>query len=181
MVREPGTAKKRTKLRVEPKRQLERVDMTTTSEKFTPIDPDYRTRVRASFDRQTVMRTIGATLETIEPGRTTIELPYREDLTQQHGFLHAGIIATVVDSASGYAAFTLMPADAAVLSIEFKINLLAPARGERFIADGSVLRPGRTITVCRGELIACEGERRKTVATLQSTIMTLSDHPTLTH
>lgn len=134
-------------------------------------------RVRRSFDRQTAMATIGARLLRVEAGLVDIELPYREDLAQQHGFLHAGILATAIDSACGYAAFSLMPADAGVLSVEYKINLMSPARGERFIATGRVVRAGRTITVCRGEGIAIDRERRKTVAVMHGTMMTLLDRP----
>lgn len=115
---------------------------------FQPRHDRWEQRLRDSFARQRVMATIGATLGTVEPGRVTIELPWREDLTQQHGFVHAGIVSTVADSAGGYAAFSLMAADASVLSVEFKIHLLAPADGERVIATGRVVRAGRTLTVC---------------------------------
>jgi uncharacterized protein (TIGR00369 family) len=112
---------------------------------FVPQDPDFEARVRRSFALQRVMETIGARLARVAPGEVDVELPFRDDLTQQNGFLHAGIVSTVLDSACGYAAFTLMPADAGVLSIEFKVNLLAPARGERVIARGRVVRsPSRT-------------------------------------
>lgn len=115
------------------------------------------------------MSTLGATLTAVGPGSAEIALPYREDLTQQHGFLHAGIIATIGDSACGYAAFTLMPADAGVLSIEYKINLLAPARGKVFRAAGTVLRAGRTITVARADVFGDD----TLVATLIGTMMTI--------
>ena len=121
---------------------------------FTPQDPDFEARVRASFARQRAMATIGAELTSVAPGEVAIELPYREDLTQQDGFVHAGIVTAIVDSACGYAAFTLMPADAAVLSVEFKVNLLAPAVGERLIARGRVVRAGRTLTICAGDVVA---------------------------
>jgi uncharacterized protein (TIGR00369 family) len=119
--------------------------------RFEPQDPDFAARVRASFERQDAMRTIGATLGKIEPGRVGIELPWAKSLTQQHGFLHAGMVATALDSACGYAAFSLMPHDAAVLTIEYKINLLAPAKGQRFRMTGEVIKPGRTITVVEGQ------------------------------
>src|SRR5437763_12750038 len=106
---------------------------------FEPADPSYAERVRASFARQAAMRTIGATLLAVEPGRVVIELPWAQPLTQQHGFLHAGMVATALDSACGYAGFSLMPAEAAVLTIEYKINLLAPAKGERFRVEGLVI------------------------------------------
>ena len=121
-------------------------------------DPDYEQRVRASFARQAVMATLGATLARIAPGEVTLELPFRSDLTQQHGFLHAGIITSVMDSACGYAALSLMERGAAVLSVEFKVNLLAPARGNRFRAIGRVVRAGRTVTVVSGELRVVEAE-----------------------
>jgi uncharacterized protein (TIGR00369 family) len=112
--------------------------------RFEPHDPQFAERVRASFARQGAMKTIGAELVSVEPGIAVIELPWAEPLTQQHGFLHAGMVATALDSACGYAAFSLMRPDAAVLTIEYKINLLAPARGERFRMEGAVLKPGRT-------------------------------------
>src|SRR4028118_1977117 len=101
---------------------------------FEPLDPDYETRVRESFSRQKVMSTIGASLLEVAPGRAIIEMPFRDDLTQQHGYIHAGIVTAIVDSACGYAAFSLMPVGADVLSVEYKINFLSPARGQRLIA-----------------------------------------------
>lgn len=117
----------------------------------TPRDPDFEQRVRSSFERQAVMSTIGATLARVAPGEVILALPFRSELTQQHGFLHAGIVTTVMDSACGYAALSLMESGAAVLSVEFKVNLLAPARGSRFYAIGRVVRAGRTLTVVSGE------------------------------
>lgn len=129
-------------------------------------------RVRASFAKQRVMATIGATLDAVEPGAVTISMPPSPALTQQHGYLHAGIIATIADSACGYAALSLMPDDAAVLSIEFKTNLLAPADGERFIARGKVIKPGRTIMVCDATVHAVrKGGEEKLVATMTGTMM----------
>src|SRR5437868_10551974 len=119
---------------------------------FEPKDPDFAARVRASFERQAAMKTIGATLSKIEPGVVHIELPWAPHLTQQHGFLHAGMLAAALDSACGYCAFTLMPHEAAVLTIEYKINLLAPAKGERFRMEGVVVKPGRTVTVAEGKI-----------------------------
>ncbi|HEX8432241.1 MAG TPA: PaaI family thioesterase [Longimicrobium sp.] len=142
---------------------------------FQPQDPAFEARVRDSFDRQRIMHTLGARLGRVEPGVVEIELPYRADLTQQHGFLHAGVGATVLDSACGYAAFSLMPAGAEVLSIEFKINLLAPARGERFIARAEVKRPGRTISVCTADLIAIHDGEERVVSTMLGTMMCLMD------
>lgn len=142
---------------------------------FEPRDPGYETRVRESYARQAAMATIGARLVDVQPGLVTIELPYRADLTQQHGFMHAGILATVMDSACGYAAFSLMDAHAGVLTVEYKVNLMAPAKGEFFLANSRVLRAGRTLTVCHGEAIAVDGERRVVVAAIQATIMALYD------
>ena len=140
---------------------------------FKPQDENYRERVRRSFARQRVMDTIGATLERVEPGEVEIRMPYLEELTQQHGFLHAGILSTALDSACGYAAFSLMPKEAAVLSIEFKINMLAPAIGENFIFIGSVLKAGRTVTVCQGEAFAVNSGEEKLVAQMTATMMTV--------
>ena len=130
-------------------------------------------RIRASFDRQQMMRTIGATLETVAPGRVDISLAYRADLTQQHGYLHAGVVATIADSACGYAAYTLMPADGSVLTVEYKINLLAPARGDRFVARATVIRPGRTLTVAQADVFACSGDSETRTATLLATLIAL--------
>jgi len=138
---------------------------------FQAQDPNFESRVRESFARQQLMDTLGATLALVETGVVEIELPYRADLTQQHGFIHAGVIASVLDSACGYAAFSLMPADAAVLSIEFNVNLLAPAKGQRLIARAEVKRAGRTITVCTADAYTVDGERRKLVATMLATMM----------
>ena len=140
-----------------------------------PQDPDYEARVRASFARQTFMATLGARLAAVAPGRVAIELPFRADLAQQHGFLHAGVTTALVDTACGYAALTLMPPGAAVLSVEFKLNLTAPGSGARFRAEGRVVRAGRTLTVCAGELTAfAEGaEDGAVVALMQATMMTV--------
>jgi len=140
-----------------------------------PASPSFELRVRQSFSRQTVMQTIGATLARVEPGLVEVALPFRADLCQQHGFLHAGVVTTVVDSACGFAALSLMPEDAGVLSIEFKVNLLAPAVGERFTARGRVVKSGRTIMVCEGELIAHRGGEEKAVAMMVATMMTVRD------
>jgi uncharacterized protein (TIGR00369 family) len=141
--------------------------------RFEPRDPQYAERVRASFARQDAMRTIGATLASVEPGVVVIEMPWAQALTQQHGFLHAGMVATGLDSACGYAGFSLMPADAAVLTVEYKINLLAPAQGQRFRMVGEVLKPGRTLTVVEGRAYAIDGEREKLIATMNATLMAL--------
>jgi uncharacterized protein (TIGR00369 family) len=146
---------------------------------FEPQDPDFEARVRRSFARQAALVTMGASLTRVAPGEVEIQLPFRPELSQQHGFLHAGVTAAVVDTACGYAALTLMPAGAAVLSIEFKVNLLAPGQGERFIATGRVVKPGRTVTVCAGEVEAVRGGARKTVAIMQATMMSVRDRPEL--
>ncbi|KRC09937.1 phenylacetic acid degradation protein [Hydrogenophaga sp. Root209] len=138
---------------------------------FDPRNPDFETRVRESFARQAAMRTLGATLAVVKPGRVEITLPWAEPLTQQHGFLHAGMVATGLDSACGYAGFSLMASDAAVLTIEFKINLLAPAQGQSFRMVGTVIKPGRTVTVCEGHAYAIDGGREKLVATMGCTLM----------
>ncbi len=136
---------------------------------------DYEERVRVSFARQQAMATLKAELTSVTPGIVEIEMPYSAELTQQHGFLHAGIISAALDSACGYAAFTLMPENAAVLTIEFKVNLLAPGRGERFLFRGSVTKPGRTIVVADGQAyaFAADGEA-KLIATMTGTMMTVT-------
>ncbi len=147
---------------------------------FKITDPDFENRVRASFDRQKLMGVIGAELTRLAPGEAEISLPYRDDLTQQHGFVHAGIIATIADTASGYAAFSLMPADTAVLTIEYKINLISPAVGELFIARGRVIRPGKRLSVCTAEVMAYHQGKGKTVATMLATLMALPNQEGLT-
>ena len=141
------------------------------SSQFEPRDPDFKKRVNQSFAEQAVMSTIGAHLAEVDPGRVVIELPYRADLTQQDGFIHAGISSTIMDSACGYAAFSLMPAEARVLTIEFKINLLAPASGDVFRAVGQVRKPGRSVFVAESELFASAGGSDKLVATMHGTLM----------
>jgi len=138
---------------------------------FTPKTVDFAARVRESFARQPVMKTCGIELVSVEPGEVTFTLRNAPELTQQHGFVHAGILATALDSACGFAAFSLMPADAGVLTIEFKINLLAPARGELFEVRGRVVKAGRTITVTE----ASATEAGKLVCTMTATVMTIVD------
>ncbi|WP_298213628.1 PaaI family thioesterase [Acidovorax sp.] len=141
---------------------------------FEPRCADYADRVCDSFARQGAMQTLGARLGLVAPGAVDIELGWAAGLTQQHGFLHAGMVATALDSACGYAGFALMEADAAVLTIEFKINLLAPAKGERFRMEGRVIKPGRTITVCEGRAFAIDGNQEKLVATMGCTLMAVT-------
>jgi uncharacterized protein (TIGR00369 family) len=140
---------------------------------FNPINPNFVEEVRNSFAGQKVMQLIGASLTLVEVGAVDITLPYREDLTQQNGFVHAGIITTIADSACGYSAYTLMPPDSDVLSVEFKINLLKPAKGEKFVAEGRVLRSGKTLTVARCDVFAYQGLERDVIAAMQATIIRL--------
>jgi len=147
--------------------------------RFEPRDDSYESRVRASFARQRAMHTIGARLVRVEPGEVELELPFREDLTQQHGFLHAGIVTALVDSACGYAALSLMDRESAVLSVEYKVNLLAPAIGERMRAVGRVIKPGRTLLVCTGEVIAVAGGAESVVTAMQGTMMAVRGRPEL--
>lgn len=149
--------------------------------RFEPPDPAYAERVRASFARQAAMATIGASLAEVAPGRVVIELAWQQALTQQHGFLHAGMVATALDSACGYAGFSLMTADAAVLTIEYKINLMAPAQGERFRMEGQVVKPGRTITVAEGRAFAISEGREKLVATMSATLMAVRGRDGIQH
>lgn len=138
-------------------------------------DLDYETRVRASFARQRAMLTIGAELTSVTRGAVEIEMDFAEALTQQHGFLHGGMIATALDSACGYAAFSLIPADTAVLTIEFKVNLLAPGKGRRFLFRGAVTKPGRTIIVTDGQAYAFDADREaRLIATMTATLMTVT-------
>ena len=148
-----------------------------------PDDSAYEQRTRDSFARQNAMQTLGATLESVAPGRVTIAMSHRDSLTQQHGFIHAGMLAAALDSACGYAAFSLMPADAAVLTIEFKVNLLAPARGPHFRIEGLVLKPGRTISVVEGRALQHgeDGGDEKLVATMNATVMTVQGREALRH
>lgn len=137
---------------------------------LTTAEPDFAARVRASFARQGLMRTFGAELASVAVGKVEVALPLSAELTQQHGFLHAGVVAAALDSACGYAALTLMPPEAAVLTVEFKVSLLAPATGASLVAEGDVVRAGRTLTVCRGEAFALDGADRRHVATMLATL-----------
>ena len=139
--------------------------------RLEPANSDFARRVQDSFARQGAMHTLGAELSLLEPGAVDVCLDWAPGLTHQHGFLHAGMVSTALDSACGYAGLTLMPADAAVLTIEFKINLLAPAKGQRFRMEGRVLKPGRTITVTEGRAYAIDEGREKLIATMGCTLM----------
>ena len=135
-------------------------------------DTEFESRVRASFARQRVMDTMGATLTRVAPGEIEIELPFDDRLTQQHGFLHAGVVTTVLDSACGYAAYTLMNPGSEVLAIEFKVNFLAPAVGDKLVARARVVRAGRTITVCQADGMMLRGDDERHVATMVATMIT---------
>ena len=141
---------------------------------FTPADPQFAARCRASFGRQKAMRLIGATLGAVGPGACEVVLPYREDLTQQKGFIHGGVVGMIADSACGYAAYSLMPATSSLVTVEYKINIVAAARRRgTLVASGLVLRPGRTLTVARAEV----HEDGRLVAVMQQTLMQLPDTP----
>jgi len=144
-----------------------------TTSVFIPAFAGYEPRVRDSFARQGAMKLIGAAITDVAPGYCAIALTPRPELSQQHGFVHAGIVSAIVDSAGGYAGFTLFPEDASVLTVEFKLNLLAPAKGERVVAEGFVVKPGRTLAITRGEVHAEDGGKRTLVALMQQTLMVM--------
>jgi uncharacterized protein (TIGR00369 family) len=133
-------------------------------------NPSFAEEVRKSFAAQSIMQLIGAELTRVEPGVVEISLPYRKELTQQNGYLHAGIVTTIADSAAGYAAFSLMPAGSSVLSVEFKVNLLRPAQGEKFLARAEVIKPGKTLTVVRSDVYGLTGAERTLVASMLGTM-----------
>ena len=144
---------------------------------FQPANPGYAGRVRSSFARQQAMTLVGAELVAVEAGYCAIALVPRPEVTQQHGYVHAGVVATIVDSAGGYAGFTLFPIDASVLTVEYKLNLLAPAAGERLMAEARVVRPGRTLAITRGEVYAEAAGKRTLCAIMQQTLIVLSGKP----
>ena len=145
--------------------------------KFVPAFDGYVDRVRDSFARQGAMTLIGASLVDVKAGYCSIAVVPRPAISQQHGYVHAGILATLVDSAGGYAGFTLFPDDSSVLTVEYKLNLLAPAIGERIVAEGLVVKPGRTLCITRGEVHAEAGGRRSLVAIMQQTLMVMKGKP----
>ena len=149
--------------------------MDTTA--FVAPDPGYPQRVRDSFARQGAMSLIGAEIIELAPGRCAIAAPHRPEISQQHGYVHAGIISTLVDSAGGYAGFTLFPAGSSVLTVEFKVNLLAPAIGDRIVAEGFVVKPGRTLAITRGEVYAEDNGVRTLVALMQQTLIVMYGRP----
>ena len=142
---------------------------------FVPVDPAFENRIRESFDKQSVMQLIGARLDRIDAGHVDVSLTTRPDLTQQDGYLHAGIITTILDSACGYAAYTLMPAASSVLSVEFKVNLLSPAGGDRVVARARVKRAGRMLSVCSADAFSIMGEDEKLCATMLGTMICIKD------
>ena len=143
---------------------------------FTATDPDFAERVRKSFDAQGIMDHIGATLTLIEPGVCEIELPYSDAVSQQHGFFHGGVIGTIADSAGGYAAFGLMDAEDGILTVEYKLNLMAPADGDLLVARGQVVRAGRTLTVARAEVGVVKNGVEVACAAMQQTLMRIVGH-----
>jgi uncharacterized protein (TIGR00369 family) len=147
-----------------------------------PLNPSFASEVQQSFARQSIMRLIGAELARIEPGIVEIALPYRAELTQQNGFLHAGIVTTIADSACGYAAYSLMPAGSDVLSVEFKVNLLRPAKGDSFLAQAEVIKPGKTLTVVKADVFGVSGSTRDKilVASMLGTMFCLGNVTTAT-
>ena len=144
---------------------------------FTPPDTDWETRVRESFGRQGLMRHLDARLTRVEPGLVEIELPFRAEVTQQHGYFHAGATSSIADTAGGYAAYSLFPADSSVLTVEFKINLIAPAKGDRLRAVGEVIKPGRTLAICDLKVFAISGDREALCAIGLQTLICLNERP----
>jgi uncharacterized protein (TIGR00369 family) len=142
---------------------------------FIPKDPDYEKRIRGRFSNQGLLKNFSARLQRIAPGEAELVMPFDQKLTQQDGYLHAGAITTLVDSACGYAAYTLMPAGSRVLSVEFKINLLSPAKGDHFLARGRVVKPGRTITVCEGKFYSFKSGEKKLSAVMQATMICIQE------
>jgi uncharacterized protein (TIGR00369 family) len=146
----------------------------TEKPRFEVLDPHYERRVRDSFDRQGLMKHLGAELVSLEPGGVEIRVPFRSELTQQHGYFHAGVTGAIADSACGYAAYTLMPAEDSVLTVEYKMNLLAPAEGEELVARARVVRSGRTLKVCTADVFVRKGGMENHCATVLSTIMCMA-------
>ncbi|TDI73330.1 MAG: PaaI family thioesterase [Bacteroidetes bacterium] len=142
---------------------------------YEPKNKDYRKRVQASFDRQKFMDLIGAELVEVTPGYCEIKVPFNESLTQQHGFFHAGVISTLADNTAGYAAFSLMEADSTILTVEFKLNLLAPGKGDVLIGKAEVIKNGRTLTICRSEIYAFRDGNATLCAAGLSTLIELKN------
>lgn len=144
---------------------------------FYPADAEFADRVRASFDRQKAMAHLGATLADVDAGRCVIQLPHHDAVTQQHGYIHGGVVGAIADSAAGYAAMTLTPADSSVLTVSYTLNLMAPAAGDHIEAHGEVVRAGRTLVVTRADVFAYKDGQASLCATLQQTIMVLANRP----
>jgi uncharacterized protein (TIGR00369 family) len=146
-------------------------------DRFQPADPDWEARIRDSFARQPFMETLGAAMVAAEPGRVTLEAPFSSGLTQQHGYFHAGVTASLADSAGGYAAYSLFPAGSSVLTVEFKINLVSPAKGRMLRAVAEVIKPGRTLTVCDLKVYGVDPGRETLCATGMQTLICLANTP----
>ncbi len=148
-----------------------------TPKHYSAADPGYDARVRGSFARQAFMAHLGARITHLAPGECDIEVAHRAELTQQHGFVHGGVLASIADSAAGYAAFTLMPADASILTVEYKINILRPGRGQVMVARGRVIKPGRNLHVVQADVFAREAGGEEMVVTSLHTLMRLDGRP----
>jgi uncharacterized protein (TIGR00369 family) len=144
---------------------------------FETLDPDFERKVRDSFARQGLMKHLGAEISALRPGYCEIRAPFRNELSQQNGYFHAGVSGAIADSACGYAAFSLAPLDSSVLTVEYKVNLLAPAAGETLIACGTVLRSGKTLKICRGDVFVVKDGAEHLCATTLATIMVLEGKP----
>ena len=144
---------------------------------FSSPDPDYQQRMRASFGRQGFMEHLGVKMVSLTSGRCEMELPFRDELSQQHGYFHGGVVATLADVASGYAAYSLSEADASMVTVEFKVNFLAPATGERLIARGTVIKPGKNLTICQADVFCICEAGEKLCATALATFIALPGKP----
>lgn len=151
--------------------------MNEAHRKFQVLDPEFEHRVRDSFARQQVMTFLGASLDDVGPGFTQISIGYRPELSQQHGFFHGGIVGTIADSAAGYAGYTLMPHDASVLTVEYKLNLMAPADGDRLIARGRVIRPGKNLVVTEADVFVVKDAKERQCGVLLQTLMCMHQRP----
>lgn len=144
---------------------------------ITARNPQFAHYVRSSFERQSAMKLIQASLEVVEAGLVEIHLPHWQGVEQQHGYVHGGIVGMIADSAAGFAAMTLVPADASVLTVEYKINMMAPSQGEKLIARGKVLRSGRTLIITQAEILSVQGGKESLSALMQQTIMVMHGKP----
>lgn len=151
--------------------------MSESRSTFQIRDPNFEQRVRESFSRQQVMSFLGATLDEVAAGYARISLAYRPELSQQHGFFHGGIVGTIADSAAGYAGYTLMPVGASVLTVEYKLNLIAPADGDRLIACGRVIRPGKNLVITEADVFVTRNDERRQCGVLLQTLMCLHNRP----